>query len=85
MEDSGAQFIAITPPPYMADTPEKDAARYNQVLDTYAAWLASRKKDGWKVVDMRPELGRQIREAKKGIPASFTPGTASIPGRRATS
>ena len=34
VEDAGAQFIAITPPPYMADTPEKDAARYNQVLDT---------------------------------------------------
>ena len=26
VEDAGAQFIAITPPPYMADTPEKDAA-----------------------------------------------------------
>lgn len=80
VEDSGAQFIAITPPPYMADTPEKDAARYNQVLDTYAAWLASRKKDGWKVVDMRPELGRQIREAKKRNPRFIYAGDG-VPSR----
>ena len=81
VEDSGAQFIAITPPPYMADTPEKDAARYNQVLDTYAAWLASRKKDGWKVVDMRPELGRQIREAKKRNPRFIYAGDGVHPGQ----
>lgn len=80
VEDAGAQFIAITPPPYMADTPEKDAARYNQVLDTYAAWLASRKKDGWKVVDMRPELGRQIREAKKRNPRFIYAGDG-VPSR----
>lgn len=81
VEDTGAQFIAITPPPYMADTPEKDAARYNQVLDTYAAWLASRKKDGWKVVDMRPELGRQIREAKKRNPRFIYAGDGVHPGQ----
>ena len=82
VEDSGAQFIAITPPPYMADTPEKDAARYNQVLDTYAAWLASRKKDGWTCAR---SWAAKSGKRRKGIPASFTPGTASIPGRRATS
>lgn len=81
VEDSGAQFIAITPPPYMADTPEKDAARYNQVLDTYAAWLVSRKKDGWKVVDMRPELARQIREAKKRNPKFIYAGDGVHAGR----
>ena len=81
VEDAGAQFIAITPPPYMADTPEKDAARYNQVLDTYAAWLASRKKDGWKVVDMRPELGRQIREAKKRNARFIYAGDGVHPGQ----
>ena len=32
VEDAGAQFIAITPPPYMADTPEKDAARYLSLI-----------------------------------------------------
>ena len=81
VEDAGAQFIAITPPPYMADTPEKDAARYNQVLDTYAAWLASHKKDGWKVVDMRPELGRQIREAKKRNARFIYAGDGVHPGQ----
>lgn len=81
VEDAGAQFIAVTPPLYMADTPEKDAARYNQVLDTYAAWLASRKKDGWKVVDMRPELGRQIREAKKRNPRFVYAGDGVHPGQ----
>lgn len=81
VEAAGAQFIAITPPLYMADAPEKDAARYNQVLDTYAAWLVSRKKDGWKVVDMRPELARQIREAKKKNPKFIYAGDGVHPGQ----
>lgn len=80
VEEAGAKFIVITPPLYMADTPEKDAARYNQVLDIYAAWLVSRKKDGWKVVDMRPELARQIREAKKKNPKFIYAGDGVHPG-----
>lgn len=47
--------------------------------------LASRKKDGWKVVDMRPELGRQIREAKKRNARFIYAGDGVHPGRRATS
>lgn len=81
VEKAGAEFIAITPPLYMADTPEKDAARYNQVLDTYAAWLVNRKKDGWKVADMRPELIRQIREAKKRNPQFVYAGDGVHPGQ----
>lgn len=63
VEASGARFIAVTPPLYMADTPEKDAAHYNRVLDTYASWLVGQKGKGWQVADMRPGLSRQIREA----------------------
>lgn len=81
VEAAGAKFIVITPPLYMADAPEKDGARYNQVLDTYAAWLVSRKKDGWKVVDMRPELARQIREARKKNPRFIYAGDGVHPGQ----
>lgn len=68
VEASGARLIAVTPPLYIADTPEKDAAHYNRVLDTYASWLAGQKRKGWQVADMRPELSRQIREAGKKDP-----------------
>lgn len=81
VEAAGAKFIVITPPLYMADAPEKDGAHYNQVLDTYAAWLVSRKKDGWKVVDMRPELARQIREARKKNPRFIYAGDGVHPGQ----
>lgn len=81
VEGAGARFIVITPPLYMADAPEKDAAHYNQVLDTYAAWLVSRKKAGWKVVDMRPELARQIREEKKKNPKFTYAGDGIHPGQ----
>ena len=81
VEGTGAKFIVITPPLYMADAPEKDAACYNQVLDTYAAWLVSRKKAGWKVADMRPELGRRIREAKKKNPRFTYAGDGVHPGQ----
>lgn len=50
------------------------------MLDTYAAWLVSRKKDGWKVVDMRPELAKQIREAKKKNPKFIYAGDGVHPG-----
>lgn len=81
VEDAGAQLIVVTPPLYMADTADKDSAHYNQVLDTYAAWLVSRKKDGWKVVDMRPELARQIREEKKKNPQFIYAGDGVHPGQ----
>ena len=67
-ESAGARFIAVTPPLYMADTPEKDSARYNAVLDIYAGWLNEQKKKGWLVADMRPGLSRQIRSAKEKNP-----------------
>lgn len=67
-ESAGARFIAVTPPLYMADTPEKDSARYNAVLDIYAEWLNGQKKKGWLVADMRPGLSRQIRAAKEKSP-----------------
>lgn len=81
VEKAGSEFIVITPPLYMTDAPEKDAARYNPVLDTYAAWLVSRKKDGWKVVDMRPELIRQIRKVKKRNPQFVYAGDSVHPGQ----
>lgn len=67
-ESAGARFIVVTPPLYMADTPEKDSARYNAVLDIYAGWLNGQKKKGWLVADMRPGLSRQIRAAKEKDP-----------------
>lgn len=67
-ESAKARFIAVTPPLYMADTPEKDSARYNAVLDIYAGWLNWQKNKGWLVADMRPGLSRQIRTAKEKNP-----------------
>ena len=35
-----------------------------QVLDAFAAWLVSQKKDGWDVVDIRPSLRESVAKAK---------------------
>ena len=80
VEDTGAQFIAITPPPYMADTPEKDAARYNQPHGSPAV-----KRTAGRLWTCARSWAAKSGKRRKGMPASFTPGTASIPGRRATS
>ncbi|MFR1412609.1 MAG: hypothetical protein ACLSUW_10120 [Akkermansia sp.] len=73
----------MTPPLYMADTPEKDSARYNAVLDIYAGWLNGQKNKGWLVADMRPRLSAKSGPPKKRIPDSFMPLMASIPARKA--
>lgn len=81
VEAAKASLIIITPPLYMADHPEKDSGQYNQVLQKYSEWLLSQKKNGWKIVDMRPELTRQIREAKQQNPGFVYAGDGVHPGQ----
>lgn len=68
-EKSGARVIFLTPPLHQADKPSPDPARYDVVLDRFAAWLASKKAEGWEVTDIRPALRASVEEAKKKDPA----------------
>ena len=69
VEKIGGRIIFLTAPLFMPDTPEKDVNGYDEVLDAYAAWLVSKGKDGWQVVDIRPQLKQFVREVKKSDPS----------------
>lgn len=61
-------LIFVTAPLYFPDKPQADAKHYDQVLDAQAAWLVSKRNDGWKVIDIRPELKKAVSEAKTADP-----------------
>lgn len=69
VEEIGGRIIFLTAPLFMPDTPEKDTQGYDKVLDAYAAWLVSKEKDGWKVVDIRPSLKQSVARMKTENPA----------------
>jgi pimeloyl-ACP methyl ester carboxylesterase/lysophospholipase L1-like esterase len=64
VERAGAEIIIITPPLYKADKPSEDVNHYDAVLDAYGNWLVGRRADGWRVVDIRPELKAAVALAK---------------------
>jgi lysophospholipase L1-like esterase len=64
---AGAKVILLTPPPYGVDKP-KDAATYDHVLATYAAWLVEQRRYNWQVVDVRAKLLAAIADAKQADP-----------------
>ena len=77
---AGARIIFITPPLFQADKPSDDPAHYDKVLDAFAAWLVSKRKDGWEVVDIRPSLREAVAKAKAADPAFVFSGDGVHPG-----
>jgi lysophospholipase L1-like esterase len=71
VEKREAQIILITPPLHQIDRPDNNPKRYDTVLDAYAEALVARKTDGWKVIDIRPDLKREVAAAK-GTNPKFT-------------
>lgn len=63
-----AALIFITAPLFCADQPQADAKHYDAVLDAQAEWLVSKRKDGWRVIDIRPALRAQVSEARTADP-----------------
>jgi lysophospholipase L1-like esterase len=74
---SGARVIFLTPPLHQADQPAADPARYDVVLDRFAAWLVSNQE--LEVVDIRPALRAAVAAAKKD-PAFVHAGDGIHPG-----
>ncbi len=64
VEKRHARMVFITAPPHNADKPSQDPQRYDAVLDAQAAWLVSRRADGWQVIDLRPGLKKAVAAAK---------------------
>ncbi len=75
-----ARVLHITPPvfdplpiaarvlPAGRDVYEQPYAGYNEVLDAYAAWLVSKRADGWDVCDAHGPLNALIAERRKTDP-----------------
>jgi pimeloyl-ACP methyl ester carboxylesterase/lysophospholipase L1-like esterase len=68
VEKAGAGIVFVTPAIFQPDNPGKDTARYDAVLGAQAAWLADQRATGWQVIDIRPELRRQVKALKEKNP-----------------
>ncbi len=80
VEKSGAAIVFITPPLHNADKPSTDPNRYDAVLDAYGQWLVSQHARGWNVIDIRPDLKREVAEAKQANPAFVYAADGVHPG-----
>jgi pimeloyl-ACP methyl ester carboxylesterase/lysophospholipase L1-like esterase len=80
VEKAGARIIFITPPLYQADRPSVEPKHYDKVLDGFAEWLVSKKRDGWEVVDIRPSLRESVAKAKAANPGFVFAGDGVHPG-----
>lgn len=69
VEQHHARWIAITPPVFSIDHPAADRLRYDATLDAEANALLERRKDGWRVIDIRLDLRREVATAKQANPA----------------
>jgi lysophospholipase L1-like esterase len=69
VEKHGATIVFITPPLHNADKPSTDPQRYDAVLDHFAEWLVARRADGWSIIDIRPDLKRDVAKAKQENPS----------------
>ncbi len=61
----GASIVIITPPLHRPDKPSDDPARYDAVLDAYSDWLVARRADGWSVIEIRPDLKRDVAASRR--------------------
>lgn len=63
-----AELIFITAPLFAPDQPDSDQSHYDPVLDAQAAWLVSKRSDGWDVIDIRPSLKNAVATARAADP-----------------
>jgi len=68
VEKTGAKVVFVTPAIFRPDSPEKDRAHYDAVLDAQAAWLGGQRAAGWQVVDIRPDLRLFLKAMKERNP-----------------
>lgn len=80
VESHAGRIIWITAPLHQADHPSNDPLRYDAVLDAQAAWLTARRSDGWSVIDIRPDLKRDVASAKQTNPKFVYAGDDVHPG-----
>lgn len=67
VEATGAKLIVVTPP-YYDDMRAKKKFSYNAVLDKYSAWLSSRQKSGWTVIDLHSAMAADVLKQRKTNP-----------------
>jgi hypothetical protein len=80
VENGGASLVFISAPLFSADQPSADTQHYDAVLDAQAEWLRSQAKDGWQVIDIRPDLRASVAAAKIKNPAFVYAGDRIHPG-----
>jgi len=66
-EKSGAKIVFITPPIYDSNV-GKNKAHYTEVLERYAAWLVSQRKQGWNVIDLNSHMTKVVEKNRKDAP-----------------
>ncbi len=65
VEAQGGKIIFMTPPVYDKPNPKFD---YDEVMATYAKWLVSKRKDGWKVIDLHTVMKKSLAKKRETDP-----------------
>ena len=64
-QEQGAKIIFMTPPVYDKPDPKFD---YDDVMGTYSEWLVSKRKDGWRVIDLHSVMKKKLAEKRTKDP-----------------
>ena len=73
-EEAGATVVHLTPPIYGGPPGKKGPAGdvdYDAVLTAYSNWLASKRADGWQVIDVHADM-KQALAGRRTTEANFT-------------
>ena len=65
IEGQGGKIIFMTPPVYDKPNPNFD---YDDVMAAYAKWLVSKRKDGWKVIDLHTVMKKSLAKKRERDP-----------------
>jgi len=65
VEAQGGKIIFMTPPVYDKPNPKFD---YDDVMAAYAEWLVSKRKDGWKVIDLHTVMKESLAKKREKDP-----------------
>lgn len=68
VEAAGAKLILVTPPFYDDARARNRKFSYNAVLDKYAAWLVSQRRNGWTVIDLHSAMAAEVQKQRKKNP-----------------
>jgi lysophospholipase L1-like esterase len=64
-EAQGAKIIFMTPPVYDKPNPKFD---YDEVMKAYSEWLISKRKNGWRVIDLHSVMKKKLAEKRTKDP-----------------